>query len=82
MSSQEGVQQRPHQAGHSAVHHDGPLGVRQVQVANQQELRYEVSHAHREPAEEAGDQPDGSDSPVCSWRAKERNVNIKLIFRP
>jgi len=65
--SQERVQQGAQQAGRGAVYQDRPLGVRHVQVVHQQDLRGVVGHAHRQPAEEAGHQPHGSDASVGSW---------------
>lgn len=73
VSSQEGVQHGPQQAGHASVHHDRPLGVGQVQVADQQQLCHEVGDAHHETTDEAGDEPNGSHSSVCSWEVNDRN---------
>lgn len=67
MGSDERVQHGPQQAGHAAVHDDGPLRVRPVQVVDQEKLRYEVGHAHHRAAEDAGDQSDQSDAAVRSW---------------
>ena len=78
VSSEERVQHRPHQAGHAAVQDDRPLRVGHVQVVDQQALCYIVSHAHRQPTDEAGDQSDGSHSSVCPWRVKEETYILRV----
>ena len=76
MSSQEGVQHGAHQPGHASVQHDWPLGVRQVQVADRQQLCHKVSHAHGEATEEAGDESDGRDAAVGSWKFRETGSTL------
>lgn len=74
VSSDERVQHGPQQAGHAAVHYDGPLRVRQVQVVDQEKLRYEVRHTHHHATEDAGNQSDQGNATVCSWIRKMMSI--------